>query len=40
MNAKGILSGKSPTAFNPNESLTRAEVAQLVQTLYEQTQKK
>ncbi|WP_235615709.1 YcdB/YcdC domain-containing protein [Brevibacillus reuszeri] len=40
VNAKGILAGKSPNAFSPNESLTRAEVAQLVQTLYEQTQKK
>ncbi len=40
VNAQGILLGTSPTAFSPNESLTRAEVAQLVQTIYEQTQKK
>lgn len=40
VNAQGILPGKSPTAYSPNDSLTRAEVAQLVQTLYEQTQKK
>ncbi|GED69359.1 hypothetical protein BRE01_30610 [Brevibacillus reuszeri] len=40
VNAQGILAGKSQAAFSPNESLTRAEVADLVQTMYEQTQKK
>ncbi|MGG1658511.1 S-layer homology domain-containing protein [Brevibacillus sp. NRS-1366] len=40
VNAQGILPGKSEATFSPNAPLTRAEIAELLQVIFEQNKNK